>query len=315
MQKRYRINNWPEYNKALIARGRITLWVDEASIKNWLSCSHTCMAGRPVIYSDDAILLLLVVREIYSLPLRALQGFIESLFIQMSLALPVPSYSQISRRAKLLGKTIPSLLRKGVQDIVFDSTGLKVFGEGEWKVKIHGKSKRRTWRKFHIGLDANTQNVVLWKMTKNNEGDGQVAAGMLDHVTGKLEKVYGDGAYDGRDFREKVHEMGGTSIVPPPRNASYKGSTDGWRRERDSNLAEIEGLGGGEEGRGLWKKLIGYHVRSRVETFFSRIKRRFGGHLKARGEGQQRSECACKSMIINKMNALGMPKGSWEAAA
>jgi hypothetical protein len=313
MHKRYRIHNWSKYNKALIRRGSINFWIEDSGIKNWFSSEHSGMSGRPEIYSDDAILLLLVLREVYSLPLRALQGFVESLFRQMGLDLPVPSYTQISRRAQKLHKQIPTLLRNGARNLIFDSTGLKVYGEGEWKVKIHGKGKRRTWRKFHIGIDASTQDVVVWEMTKNNEGDGAVAESLLDHVKGKIDKAYGDGAYDGCGFRRKVYDKGGKTIVPPPRNATYKGVSDGWEKERDSNLAEIQGLGGGEEGRQLWKKLAGYHDRSLVETSFSRIKRRFGGHLKARGEGGQRSECACKCLIINKMNELGLPNGSWLA--
>lgn len=314
MHKRYRIHNWSEYNRALVKRGSITFWVEDAAIKNWFSSEHSGMSGRPEIYSDQAILLLLVLREIYSLPLRALQGFVESLFEQMGTDFPVPSYTQISRRAQKLNKKIPTLLKKGARDLIFDSTGLKVCGEGEWKVKIHGKGKRRTWRKFHIGIDACTQDVVVWEMTRNNEGDGSVAEGLLDHVKGKIDRAYGDGAYDGCSFRKKVYEKGGKTIVPPPRNATYKWSSDGWQKERDSNLAEIQGLGGGEDGRKIWKKLSGYHVRSLAETGFSRIKRRFGGHLKARGVGGQRSECACKCLIINKMNELGLPDGSWEAA-
>jgi hypothetical protein len=312
MQKlRYHIRNWPEYNKALIKRGSITVWMDEAATKDWFSSAHTCESGRPETYSDQAILLLLTLREIYNLPLRALQGFVLSIFKQMSLDLPVPSYTQISRRAQILHKKIPHLLKNGARRLIFDSTGLKVYGEGEWKVKIHGKAKRRTWRKFHIGVDADTQDIVVYEMTGNNEGDGEVAEAMIDLVNGRIDKVFGDGAYDGRGFREKVHERGGKTIVPPPRNAVYKGTGDGWERARDISLAEIQGLGGGEDGRKLWKKLSGYHVRSLAETSFSRIKRRFGSRLKARGRGGQRSECACKSLIINKMNVLGLPKGSW----
>lgn len=314
MQKlRYHIRNWSEYNRALIKRGSLSIWMDPNAIKCWFSSTHTCESGRPETYSDQAILLMLTLREIYQLPLRALEGFVQSIFDLMSLDLPVPSYSQVSRRAQILHKKIPRLLKTGARHLIFDSTGLKVYGEGEWKVRIHGKTKRRTWRKFHIGVNADTQDIIVYEMTGNNEGDGEVAETMVDLVNGQIDIVYGDGAYDGRGFREKIHDRGGKTIVPPPRNATYKGAEDGWERERDIGLAEIEGLGGGEEGRRLWKKLSGYHVRSLVETCFSRIKRRFGGHLKARGKGGQRSECICKSLIINKMNELGLPKGSWVA--
>src|SRR5690606_5642925 len=149
----YRIKNWPEYNRALIERGSITIWLDENAIEKWFSKVHTCEAGRPATYSDDAILMMLMLREVYHLPLRGLQGFVESLFDKMDVNLPVPSYSQISRRAKSLHKKIKRLLcGKNVEHIVFDSTGLKVYGEGEWQVRTHGKSKRRSWRKLHIGI-------------------------------------------------------------------------------------------------------------------------------------------------------------------
>src|ERR1700743_45704 len=137
------IRNWPEYNKALIERGSINIWIEEKTVKNWFSSHHTCKAGRPATYSDEAILMMLMVREVYKCTLRALQGFVQSIFSKMGLNLPVPSYSQISRRAKSLHKKICRLTEgREVHDIVFDSTGLKVYGEGEWKVRKYGKSKR-----------------------------------------------------------------------------------------------------------------------------------------------------------------------------
>ena len=157
----YRIRNWSEYNKALIQRGSITIWIDEKSVKNWFSSYHTCQAGRPATYSDEAILMMLILREVYKRSLRNLQGFVQSLFHAMGLNLPLPSYSQISRRVKSLHKRVNRLTQgKKAAPIIFDSTGLKVHGEGEWKVKMHGKSKRRTWKKLHIGLDAETQDII-----------------------------------------------------------------------------------------------------------------------------------------------------------
>ena len=131
MRKRYRIHNWSEYNRALVRRGSVTFWIEDAAIKNRFSSEHSGTSRRPKIYSDHAILLLLVLREIYSLPLRALQGFVKSLFRQMGVDLPVPSFTQISRRAQKLNKKLPVLLKNGVRNLIFDSTGLKVDGEGE----------------------------------------------------------------------------------------------------------------------------------------------------------------------------------------
>lgn len=309
----YRIRNWPEYNRALIQRGSITVWVEEKAVKNWFYSDHTCQAGRPATYSDEAILMMLVLREVYKLSLRNLQGFVQSLFSLMNLDLPVPSYSQISRRAKVLHKKVKRLTQgKKVRDIIFDSTGLKVHGEGEWKVKVHGKSKRRTWRKFHIGIDAETQEIICCELTENRKGDAEVARQMLDKLPCKVNSARGDGAYDASEFRKKVHDKGGTCIVPPPRDAIYKGKAEtGWEKERDDAIAAIHGFGGDDMARKLWKICSGYYERSLVETAMFRVKKMFGGELKARSMGAQKTEAICKCIIINKMNNLGMPRFEW----
>lgn len=309
----YRIRNWAEYNRALIQRGSITVWIDEKSIKNWFSSYHTCRPGRPALYSDEAILMMLIVREVYKRSLRNLQGFVTSLFHIMGLNLPLPSYTQISRRAKYLHKRVNRLTQgKKACHIIFDSTGLKVHGEGEWKVKVHGKSKRRTWRKFHIGIDAETQDIVCCELTSNSKGDAETAEQMLENLTCKVRSARGDGAYDASRFRKKVHDKGGICIVPPPRGAAHKSIAEtSWERERDDAIAAIYGFGGDDLGRRLWKRCSGYHERSLVETAIFRIKKMFGGELKARSMGAQTTEAICKCMVINKMNKLGMPEFEW----
>jgi hypothetical protein len=261
--------------------------------------------------------MMLVLREVYNRSLRNLQGFVQSLFQAMGLNLPVPSYSQISRRAKSLHKRINRLTRgKKARHIIFDSTGLKVYGEGEWKVKVHGKSKRRTWRKFHIGIDAETQDILCCELTGNNKGDAEVAERMLEKLPCQVKSARGDGAYDASRFRKKVHDKGGVCIVPPPRDGAYKGTTEvGWEKERDDAIAAIHGFGGDDTGRRLWKICSGYYERSLAETAMFRIKRMFGGGLKARSIGSQKTEAICKCMVVNKMNKLGMPKFEWMCEA
>jgi len=308
----YRIRNWSEYNKALIQRGSINVWMDEESIKKWFSTYHTCQAGRPAVYSDEAILMMLLLREVYKLSLRSLQGFVQSLFSKLELTLPVPSYSQISRRAQKLHKRLTNLSKgKKINHIMFDSTGLKVYGEGEWKTKTHGKSKRRTWRKFHIGIDAETQDIVCCELTGNDEGDAEVAERMLEKQPKKIKSARGDGAYDASRFRKKVHEKGGECIVPPPRDAAYKNAEEGWEKERDKAIAVIHGFGDAEIGRKLWKIFSGYHERSLVETSMFRVKKLFGEGLKARSLGSQKTEAICKCIIINRINKMGMPRFEW----
>lgn len=308
----YKIRNWSDYNRALIERGSITIWVEEKALKNWISFSHTGKTGRPETYSDDAILMLLMLREVFKLTLRSLQGFAKSLFQMMNLTIPIPCYTQISRRAKTLHKRINRLLKgKKNCNIIFDSTGLKVYGEGEWKVKVHGKSKRRTWRKLHVAIDADTQDIACCELTGNGEGDAEVAERMLDRMKGSIKTFRGDGAYDSNRLRRKVHEKGGNCIIPPPRNAAYKGTTNEWQSERDESIAAVVGFGDGEMGRKLWKIFSGYHQRSLVETSMFRVKKLFGEKLKGRNMGVQQTEAICKCLVINKMNQLGLPDGKW----
>jgi transposase len=307
----YKIKNWSKYNKSLIQRGSITIWIDEFALKKWFSREYTGKAGRPSTYSNEAILMLLVLRERFGLPLRSLQGFVQSIFNLMRLNIVVPSYTQICRRAKSLHKQIKRLSKNNPNHLILDSTGLKVYGEGEWKVRTHGKSKRRIWRKFHIGIDAKTQDFIVCELTENSVGEAEPAVRMLDKIPGKIKTVRGDGAYDPNAVREKIYEKGARAIIPPPRHASIKGAKAGWIRNRDRDIEAIYAFGGRFKGRKPWKKKIKYFKRSLVETAILRVKTMFGEQLKGRTLDTQRTEVFCKCIAINKMNELGLPKGKW----
>src|ERR1700754_95089 len=140
---KYRIRNWQHYNKALVKRGSLTLWVEQKAIAAWLNSTPSTRPGRPRTYADAAIECLLLLREAYPLPLRNAQGFAASLFDLLQLNLPVPDYSTLSRRARQLEVKLMSSA-KAIKHLLIDSSGLKVFGEGEWKVRQHGVDKRRT---------------------------------------------------------------------------------------------------------------------------------------------------------------------------
>lgn len=144
----YRIQNWREYNQALINRGNLTLWFSEDAIQSWYSQDVQEGRGRRFTYSDACIEIALTLRGLFRFPLRATQGFLEGLVKIMGLNLKVPHYSILSRRASGLSIALPRKEKSGSLDLVIDSTGLKVYGEGEWKMRTHGKQKRRTWRKY-----------------------------------------------------------------------------------------------------------------------------------------------------------------------
>ena len=157
---RYKTTNWKQYNKALINRGSLTFWIDEEAFAEW-NQNKQGKRGRPRRFSDLAITTALMVKRVFCMPLRALQGFIDSVFKLANVPLVCPHYTCISRRAKEVEISFKTKTRGAIQHLAIDATGLKVYGEGEWKVKKHGTDgKRRTWRKLHIAVDTSTHEIV-----------------------------------------------------------------------------------------------------------------------------------------------------------
>jgi hypothetical protein len=306
---KYRIRNWRQYNQSLINRGSITFWFDEEAIQKWYSVERTGQPGRPDTYSDYAIRCGLMIKAVFHVALRALQGLIGSLFKILGLDLGCPHYSRFSRRAKGLQIPLRRLLKPGERlNVVFDSTGVKVYGEGEWKVRKHGYSKRRTWRKVHVGMCADSGQVVVSAVTSNNVPDDIAMIHMMEALEGTpIGNVLGDGAYDTTDCRETVHDMGGRQIIPPDKNAKLqKGIPSPALQERDRAIRRIEELG--DKGRSLWKQEVGYHRRSLVETLMFRYKTILGDRLTARKEQNQVTEVRIKLDVLNRMTELGKPK-------
>lgn len=306
---KYRIRNWKQYNRSLVNRGSITFWFSKEVTDSWYSSTKTGKRGRSNKYSDDAIRSGLMMKAVFKIPLRMLQGFIASLITALGIDLEVPHYSVFCRRAKGLQIPMSKFLKPGEKlNIIFDSTGVKVFGEGEWKVRKHGYSKRRTWRKIHIGMCADSGQVVVSAMSSNNVSDEEAMVQMMDALEGiPLGNVFGDGAYDTIDCYEVIHELGGNPIIPPDKNARVqKKKPLPSLEKRDEAIRRIHELGE-EEGRTLWKQEVGYHKRSVVETHMFRHKTILGDRLSARKGWSQAAEVTIKCHVLNRMTALGMP--------
>jgi len=296
----YRIRNWQHYNSALTHRGSLTLWFDQAAIDQWLSAAKPDRRGRPLKYADLAIQCCLLLREVFHLPLRQTQGLARSIFHLLNIDLPAPHYSLLSRRARGLQVALASPSRKPIKHLVFDASGLKVFGEGEWKVRTHGKDKRRTWRKLHIGLDADSQQIVVALLTDKDVVDPRPLPRLLKHVQAPVERVYGDGAYDSRACYKAIHQRGAKAIIPPRRGSVFW--QNDYLKDRNRNLRGVNrhGLKG-------WKKRSGYHRRSLVETAFFRLKAVFSERLRSRRDDTQATEAMIRCAALNRMTRLGMP--------
>src|SRR5271163_4124627 len=157
-RQRQRVTNWPEYDAALRRRGSLTVWVTDEAIAAWQAEPRTTRGGQPR-YSQLAIATALTLRTVFRLGLRQTEGLIGSVSGLLGLDLAIPDHSTLSRRAETLAVAGPPPSAEPVHLLV-DSTGLKLSGAGEWLVEKHGTSRRRSWRKLHIGVDADTGRIV-----------------------------------------------------------------------------------------------------------------------------------------------------------
>jgi Transposase DDE domain len=298
----YRIRNWGQYNKALVNRGSLTLWVDQDTLRAW-RYQGPAQRGAQFDYSDTAIRCPLTLRAVYHLTLRATEGFALSPFDLMGLDLPVPDYTTLCRRAKALPITLPRKA-EGPLPLVLDSTGLKVYGEGEWKVRQHGYSKRRTWLKLHLAIDPETHEIQAAMVSEPGVTDAEAVPDLLGQVENPVEGVSADGAFDRREVYEELERRGAKAVIPPRRDAVIRrhGNTAGPRPARDENLRRIR-----EIGRQAWEEETGYHRRSLGETAMFRMKTIFGSGVASRGPGQQAKEIGIRCRALNIMTHRGMP--------
>jgi hypothetical protein len=294
----YRVTNWPEYDRALVRRGSLTIWFDEAFLQDRWRPAPTGKRGAPFQYSDTAIQALLTLKAVFDLPYRMVEGLAGSIVQWMGVALSIPDPTLRSRRAKTLSVMIPRRSRSGPIDGVVDSTGLKVSGEGEWTVRQPGAGKRRTWRKVHGALDADVKDVLAVEVTPEQWTASEVFAGLLEQRDDPSGHVRGDGAYDTHDVYTAAGERGAEVTLPPRANAVP------WTPDhpRTQALAAIAA-----QGLPAWKQAVGYHRRRLAENAMYRFKPLLGDRLASHLFETQVTEVQVRVAALNVMTYLGMP--------
>lgn len=313
------IKNWAEYNKSLKKRGNLSIFISESIIKDGhiVAPKRKKMVGHPLKYSDELIEIILTIKVLLNQPLRQTTGLMEYLFGLMQLSADIPDYTTLSRRAGRLNIRFNRRVRREGIVMLIDSSGFKVFGEGEWKVRKHGMGYHRTWRETHIAIDFESRDIIGLINTSAHIHDNTQLKPLLKQVCQnnyKIDTVIGDGAYDSKDnyllARKDQFEM----IAPPPKNATEHLNT-GWHHqwydtpgweERNAVIRHIE-----EYGLDGWMADVDYHRRSLVENAFYRLKTIFGPNLRFRTEPNQYTEQCLKAKIINQFNELGLPKYEW----
>jgi len=296
---KYKVTNWPEYNDALRRRGDITIWFSHDAI-TWWRPAKTGARGRPQEYSAHAIETAILIRQVFHLPLRQTEGFMNSVARMMGADISIPDFSSISKRSIELPRHVLSKASQPGALVIVDSTGLKVYGKDEWHQEKHAAPARRTWRKLHLAVDENHQ-LLASELTTPEVGDPTAVADLLDQIDTPFETFMGDGAYDRETVSQAVlaKQRDAQIVVPPHKTAVCSSAGD---TQRDGHIRDIK-----EHGRIAWQRKSGYGVRAHAELAMQRYKRIIGSAMKARELPQQKTEAWISASALNIMSNLGMP--------
>ncbi len=301
-KQKHKVTNWRAYDASLRQRGSLTVWFTDEAIEGWRAAPRTTPGGQRW-YSPLAILTALTLRAVFRLALRQTEGLIGSVIGLLGLDLAVPDHSTLSRRAETLEVPRPRLRRDGEpMHLLVDSTGLKLCGAGEWLVEKHGAKTRRSWRKLHVGMDADTGQIVAAALTTKDIDDGAEVGTLLNQISGSVASFTADGAYDQGGVSAAVAERHPeAAIIVPPRSTAVPSETAA-TAQRDRHLQSIA-----EHGRAAWQKASGYTKRTRVEAAIGRFKQVIGDGLRSRTDRRRATEVEVAVHALNRMLEFGRP--------
>ena len=297
---KYRVANWPDYDAALVRRGSLTVWLTEEAVSAWHAPAASKQGGQ-TIYSDIATETGLALRLVLHQPLRQTKGALRSITDLLGLQIRIPDHTTFSRRGGGL-KVLPQRIERDEPlHLLIDSTGVKIYGEGEWLDQKHGVRSRRRWRKLHLAVDADTQEIAAVELTPDDVGDVSALPDLLDQIEAPVGSVTADGAYDGEtSYAEVLQRHPAAGVIIPPRSIAIVSETG--TTQRDEHLRSIE-----QHGRIGWQRRSGYGRRSLVETAMYRDKTVIGRRLHARTLPNQTTEARIGCNVLNRMTSLDMP--------
>ena len=266
--------------------------------------SYCNSAGQPH-YSALAIKTALTLRAVFRLALRQTGGSdrLDSPGSSVLIWL-CPDHSTLSRRAETLEVPKPCPLSAGPVHLLVDSTGLRLCGPGEWLIEKHGTRRRRSWRKLHIGVDAETGQILAAELTTSEVDDGSRVEPLLDQIPDPLASFIGDGAYDQTGIYDTIAKRyPDADVIVPPRSTAVPTETaESTPSQRDRHLRSIA-----EHGRTGWQTRSGYTRRALVEASISRFKRVIGDALRSRTDRRRTTEISIAIHALNRMLELGCP--------
>jgi len=303
-KQKHKVMNWRTYDASLRQRGSLTIWFTDEAIQAWRAAPRTTPGGQRW-YSPLAILTTLTLRAVFRLALRPTEGLIGSVIGLLGLTLAVPDHTTLCRRAETLEVPRPRPRRDGEpMHLLVDSTGLKLYGAGEWLLEKHGARARRSWRKLHIGVDAGTGQIVAAALTGKEVDDGAEVGPLLDQVEASVASFTADGAYDQEGVSAAVAERypEAAIIVPPRSTAAPSETAETAPTQRDHHLQFIT-----EHGRAAWHTASGYTRRACAEAAIGRFKQVIGDGLRSRTDRHRATEVGVAVHALNRMLELGRP--------
>ena len=297
---KYRVQNWAAYDRGLVRRGSITLWLTPEAVAAWKP-QRSGKPGGQQRYSDLAIETALTLRLVFHMPLRQTEGFLNSIFEMMGVDLEVPDHTTLSRRGQCLEVALSRIATNNAPiHLVIDSTGLSIVGEGEWAAAKHGGKGRRGWKKLHLGVEGSGA-IIAQVLTDGNVDDARTGLALIEAVEGDIASVTADAAYDTIAIYEAANERGAKVVVPPTRTATV--SRGGKRSSaRDRTIKRVKKIG-----RRQWKKESGYHRQGTALNAFFRYKEIISDRLRARHSEGQRIEAVIACNVLIRMTELGRP--------
>jgi len=257
---KYRVSNWAEYDHALVQRGDIALWFSPDAADSWTPRPSEKRGGQRK-FSDQAIQTALVLRLVFKLPLRQAEGFLRSVLSLMALDLEAPDHTTISRRSQQVDVGLRLAATKGRLHLIVDSTGLSIFGEGDWAAVKHGGRGKLARKKPHLGVDRSGA-IVVEVLTEGDAHDSDTALNLIDEID-DIASFTADAAYDTIAIYDSATARGAKVIVPPRKTATRSKRASA----RDRTVRRVRKVG-----RRQWKKESGYHRQACVENAFFRYK-------------------------------------------
>jgi hypothetical protein len=295
--------DWGRYNRSLRRRGDITIWLSQDVIEQWYEQERVYDGtGTPNLYSDMAIMTAHEIRQVFKLPLRQCEGFVNSLFKMTNIELKCPSYSVLSKRLKKLNLNRPFYRKahrygNNIKAIAIDSSGLKCYGEDEWHTEKYGLKCKKDWRKIHLVVD-NHQIIQCSELSDKDTQDMSMVDVLIEPIQENIRHISADAAYDNSPTYQKLSQKfpNADIVISPQKDAIYDKKNHFYRNR---NVLEIQCLG-----RMGWQKRRNYGRRNYSELAIQRYKRILGNKLHARDFERQKNETIIGCSILNKMTCI-----------